>query len=355
MWSEPSGSRTSAWRTRDPVPRRPLTRSRTQPEMFWPPSSRDAPSGRDGARRGSSATTRTGGATRGSTTRGVERAPRGPRARRRPAKPGASSPPALRRSMAQPSYRSAGRISPVEARHVAIGRRSSTARAVRRVHLQLRDQAQLVAVVGSGRRGDSSPCARDTSRRPARRRSRSRPGASSAGDVVRLVEEPMAVRRPAGREEGVARHGAAVDAHLVEAQRGDVEARAHDRPRQFELAAQERGRSLAVAPGIVGQRDRPPPPSRRAQESGLHAQRRRSRRSSRRRPGCARGRSAPRGCERPARRLDGDLVDRPRSPRRGDARARSRRRRRPRPRRPPARARRRRGDLPGAGARARGR
>ena len=106
VWSEPSGSSTSAWRTVTASPRRPRTRSRTKPAMFWPPSSWTSaagprPTGSTGqvARR-----RRTGGAMRGSMTRGVDghdarpaasrwcRSPGGPSRRRR-----------TRRSMTQPS------------------------------------------------------------------------------------------------------------------------------------------------------------------------------------------------------------------------------------------------------------
>ena len=179
MWSEPSGSSTSACRTVTASPRRPRTRSRTQPEMFWPPSSVHRPSPRGDRSTGNAATTRTGGAVRGSmtpTSNGTIATLAQPAVvEARPVPAGRRS----RRSIVRPVVEVGGRISPVDARQsssVATTTRLPSAQ----LDLELGDQAELVAVVAPLVPGLPAEPASIPAVAEDRRRSRSRPGVRSA-------------------------------------------------------------------------------------------------------------------------------------------------------------------------------
>ena len=214
---------------------------------------------------------------RGSMTRGSNGtiADGLPAARRRSQ---ARSTPARRsrRSMTAPSYRSAERISPVEADHAPSVTSRPLAPSVG-LPLELRDERDLAPVPAA----TVDPVPAEASAVPAIAQSRDddvacRP--QERGDVVGVGEEPLVVRRPARREQLVADR-LAVQPHVVEAERGHVQARAADGRRRRRTRGGATGLGACRSrPGSFGQRDRDRRPSRprsrrpaSTRSTGLHA------------------------------------------------------------------------------------
>ena len=192
----PSGSSTSAWRTRD-------LRRRAGPGPAGARSRRCSARrrARGSGRRRSARTGSTSDAPDGRRDPRLERRARSngtiaPRPSRRRRSPAASQPD--RRSRRSRRSRRTGRPaapprSPArQLPSVATARRDPSAG-----QLELRQQADLVAVGAAVRRPASSPAARGTSRhRACREHVRARP--EEAGDVVRVDQQPLAVRGPPG-------------------------------------------------------------------------------------------------------------------------------------------------------------
>ncbi len=97
-------------------------------------------------------------------------------------------------------------------------------------------------------------------------------GPQQCRHVVGVGEQPVAVRRPAGRQE-IGRHRSSVDRDALQPERGDVQARPGHGRWDVELAADQRGRRLLAAAGVVGERDRLADPVRGADEPGLDQER----------------------------------------------------------------------------------
>ena len=245
------------------------------------------------------ATTRTGGAMRGSTIEPIEghHARRG--ASRSASKPGRVAarlalpqvddrsrrrgrPPGSRRSVATP-------LLVRDDAHDGEPSASSTSSCA--------TEADLVAVVTAVVARVPAECARGTSRRRASAAMTFAPGHEQRGDVVRLGQEPVAVGRPARREERVARRRCPLMRTSWRPSEVTYSRAAHDLAGRSNSRRSDRG----AAPGARA-RDRPagsrPAPASRAASSrpastrsvGLQSVQPAS-------SGCGRGRSAPRGSQ----------------------------------------------------------
>ena len=141
-------------------------------------------------------------------------------------KPGRATSPAApggRRSARRRRCRCAGsgRAPPARRRRW----RSTSTRAVRVGHLELGEQREVVAVEVA-EPAVASRAGRGTSRRRARRRSRSSPGPQQVGDVVGVVAQPVLVGPSSPGDRASSPTRCAVDLDLVEAVGGHVEASA---------------------------------------------------------------------------------------------------------------------------------
>ena len=267
----PSGSSTSAWRTTTRSSRTPRTVSRTQPEMFWPPSSRQHPSPACVRRTGRTAIRRTGGADRGSI------------------RPGSNGTlvAAIQRSVVEARRVPAGlrhaqvdRAAVVQVRRADLGgrrppapvRRDDQARPVDALDLELGNQPELPAVAASVvRRVPTEPPAVPPVPEHARRW-RSAP--ASAGASRRRCPPGCGGDRtsspvPAGRR----RPARPFRETPVHAERRHVEAGAGDRRRHVELPPEHRRRRLTAAARVVRERDGTSGPRARLEQARLDPQR----------------------------------------------------------------------------------